>query len=45
MARGGQTYVFINYKQAAGFGHVAWGVRVAEDEFIFGSTDHLYHHN
>ena len=41
----GQFYVFINYEQAARFGHVGWGVRVGEDEYFFGSTDHLWKHD
>ncbi|MBX9570222.1 MAG: hypothetical protein K2X77_15090 [Candidatus Obscuribacterales bacterium] len=41
----GEILVFINYLQAARFGHVAWGIRVAENEYFFGSTDHLWKHD
>lgn len=39
---GGAGYVFINFEQAAGFGHVGWGFQLDENEFCFGSTDHLW---
>lgn len=35
------AFVFINYKQAVGFGHVAWGFALDRERFCFGSTDHL----
>ncbi|HEY9869010.1 MAG TPA: hypothetical protein V6D08_07575 [Candidatus Obscuribacterales bacterium] len=39
----GQAYVFINFQQAARFGHVGWGVALGDGyNFHFGSTDHLY---
>lgn len=38
----GSAYVFINFEQAARFGHVGWGFQTAEQEFCFGSTDHLW---
>lgn len=39
----GQAYVFINFQQAARFGHVGWGIALGDgDNFYFGSTDHLY---
>jgi hypothetical protein len=39
---GGTGYVFINFEQAAGFGHVGWGFQLDENEYCFGSTDHLW---
>jgi hypothetical protein len=41
----GEFALFINVKQAARFGHVGWGFRVAEDRYMFGATDHLYRHH
>lgn len=41
----GAIYAFINFKQAAQFGHVGWGFRVANDRFYFGSVDHLWKHD
>jgi hypothetical protein len=42
----GEAFVFINYKQAAHFGHIGWGFKLDEtDRYLFGSTDHLIHHN
>lgn len=35
------AFVFINFKQAIGFGHVAWGFALDSERFCFGSTDHL----
>lgn len=35
------AFVFINFKQAIGFGHVAWGFALDCDNYFFGSTDHL----
>jgi hypothetical protein len=42
----GRAFVFINYEQAARFGHVGWGFSIDEqsDLFYFGSTDHLWRH-
>lgn len=42
----GSAFVFINFIQAARFGHVGWGFSLDEmqDTFYFGSTDHLYRH-
>lgn len=37
----GAAYIFINYKQALKFGHVAWGFALADDVFCYGSSDHL----
>jgi hypothetical protein len=45
MDKSGEIFVFINYMQAARFGHVGWGLRVAHDEYFFGSTDHLWKHD
>lgn len=42
----GRAFVFINYKQAAHFGHIGWGVKLdGYDRYLFGSTDHLIHHD
>lgn len=41
----GQAFIFINYKQAAKFGHIGWGFLVAKDRYLFGSTDHLMSHD
>lgn len=38
----GEAYVFINYDQAGGFGHIGWGFQLAQEQFYFGSTDHLW---
>lgn len=35
------AFVFINFKQAIGFGHVAWGFALDAERYFFGSTDHL----
>lgn len=42
----GAIYAFINFEQAARFGHIGWGF-LQEDgtSFLFGSSDHLYHHD
>lgn len=45
MALEGSILAFINYKQAAQFGHVAWGFRLDEHSYYFGSTDHLWKHD
>lgn len=45
MSKQGEIFVFINYVQAARFGHVAWGVKVADNEYFYGSTDHLWKHD
>ena len=39
----GLAFVFINFIQASGFGHVGWGFVLDENQerFYFGSTDHL----
>lgn len=39
----GVGLVFINFEQAARFGHVAWGFQIQRDPdvYYFGSTDHL----
>ena len=36
-----EALVFINFEQALRFGHVAWGFAVDDDEYFYGSTDHL----
>lgn len=41
----GAIYAFINYKQAAQFGHVGWGFQLDSDNYYFGSTDHLWKHD
>ena len=43
----GEFYLFINYKQAAGCGHVGFGFSASADrkEYVFGSVDHLTRHN
>lgn len=38
----GKAYVFINYDQAVGFGHIGWGFHIAGDTYYYGSTDHLW---
>lgn len=38
----GQAFVFINFEQAARFGHIGWGFHLGEDDYYFGSTDHLW---
>lgn len=38
----GKAYVFINFKQAASFGHIGWGFQVDEQRCYFGSADHLW---
>lgn len=41
----GEFLLFINFKQAAGFGHVGWGFKLDRGEtYMFGSTDHLTRH-
>ena len=40
----GRAYIFINYKQAARFGHIGWGFSLDDGSVFFGSTDHLYRH-
>lgn len=41
----GRAFIFINYKQAAHFGHIGWGFKLeGYDRYFFGSTDHLIHH-
>ena len=41
----GSIFAFINYKQAAQFGHVGWGFQLGSDSYCFGSSDHLWKHN
>lgn len=36
------AYVFINFEQAVGLGHIGWGFQVDDDQYYFGSTDHLW---
>lgn len=38
----GAAYVFINFEQAMQLGHVGWGFKVEENQYLFGSTDHLW---
>jgi len=33
--------LFMNFEQALGFGHIAWGVEISPGQYFFGSTDHL----
>ena len=40
----GRAYIFINFKQAARFGHIGWGFQLDDQSVFYGSTDHLYHH-
>ncbi|HIA55074.1 MAG TPA: hypothetical protein EYN91_23820 [Candidatus Melainabacteria bacterium] len=41
----GRAFVFINFKQAAHLGHIGWGFKLdGYDRYLFGSTDHLIHH-
>ncbi|MGH9550611.1 MAG: hypothetical protein ACRD3W_14625 [Terriglobales bacterium] len=42
MQHNGFAFVFINFEQAAGFGHIGWGFHIAGDRYYFGSTDHLW---
>jgi hypothetical protein len=41
----GSICAFINYKQAARFGHVGWAFRLPDGNYYFGSSDHLWKHN
>ncbi|MBX9687855.1 MAG: hypothetical protein K2X27_14210 [Candidatus Obscuribacterales bacterium] len=41
----GSIFAFINFQQAARFGHVGWGFEVDEKHCYFGSTDHLWKHD
>ncbi len=41
----GAIYAFINFKQAANFGHLAWGFRLPDNSYCFGSSDHLWKHD
>lgn len=41
----GAIYAFINFKQAANFGHLAWGFRLQDGSYCFGSSDHLWRHD
>lgn len=39
----GFGYVFVNFEQAARFGHVAWGFSLPDGQtYCWGSTDHLW---
>jgi hypothetical protein len=38
----GAAYVFINFEQAMTLGHIGWGLKVEENRYFFGSTDHLW---
>jgi hypothetical protein len=38
----GSAYIFINFLQAARFGHIGWGFLMADGSYCFGSTDHLF---
>lgn len=42
MQTDGLAFVFINFEQAAGFGHVGWGFQLDSDTYYYGSTDHLW---
>jgi hypothetical protein len=33
--------MFINFEQAIGFGHIAWGIELVPGKYFYGSTDHL----
>jgi hypothetical protein len=35
------AFLFINFEQALGFGHIAWGFEIEPGRYFFGSTDHL----
>ena len=35
------AFMFINFEQALGFGHIAWGIEVEPGKYFYGSTDHL----
>ncbi len=37
--------MFINFRQAAGFGHVGWGFQLDDQSYLYGATDHLYKHH
>ncbi len=42
----GEFYLFINFKQAAQFGHVGWGFLMRDGvTCLYGATDHLYRHH
>jgi hypothetical protein len=41
----GSIYAFINYRQAARFGHVGWGFQLDDHSYYFGSSDHLWKHD
>ena len=42
----GSIFVFINFEQAARFGHIGWGFQLEEPgRYLFGSSDHLYRHH
>lgn len=38
----GQAYIFINYLQAGGLGHIGWGFTVGDGRHYFGAVDHLW---
>jgi len=35
------AFMFINFEQALGFGHIAWGFEIEPSSYFYGSTDHL----
>lgn len=35
------AYMFINFEQALGFGHISWGFEIEPGKYFYGSTDHL----
>ena len=35
------AFMFINFEQALGFGHIAWGFETSPGQYFYGSTDHL----
>lgn len=45
MTAKGAIYSFINFEQAARFGHVGWGFELQDGSYYFGSTDHLWKHD
>ncbi len=41
----GEIYSFINFEQAAKFGHVGWGFQMEDGSYFYGSSDHLWKHD
>lgn len=39
-----EIYVFINFQQAARFGHIGWAFRISPETYCWGSADHLWKH-